>query len=214
MTPQAVAEWLIANPDFFDRHPETLLELRIPAPARGDTIPLIERQVLALKDQARQLNVAMARLMAYGESNGNIVAQAHRLAVGLLAARRVEDIIAAVRRSLEDDFQLRGWAIRLWHPKAEAFGLHAAPLPLAERTVAAPYGGHYLSQQAMDWLPGHHVWQSFGLAVLKTADGEPFGALVLASEDEQRFATDMETLLLADIAELIATALTRELDRA
>ena len=43
-------------------------------------------------------------------------------------------------------------------------------------------------------------------------DGVPFGILVLASEDPQRFYPEMGTLYLARIGELVAAALSRCLD--
>ena len=80
MTPEAIAVWLTRNPDFFEKHPDILAELQVPAPRQEGTIPLIEKQVRVLKDKTRQLNAAMAQLMAYGESNDQIVAATHRLA--------------------------------------------------------------------------------------------------------------------------------------
>ena len=50
MNPADVADWLSCHPEFFNDHPELLTELRIRVPRDGSAIPLIERQVLALKD--------------------------------------------------------------------------------------------------------------------------------------------------------------------
>ena len=41
MTPEAIAVWLTRNPDFFEKHPDILAELQVPAPRQEGTIPLI-----------------------------------------------------------------------------------------------------------------------------------------------------------------------------
>ena len=212
MTPEAIAVWLTRNPDFFEKHPDILTELQVPAPRQEGTIPLIEKQVRVLKDKTRQLNAAMAQLMAYGESNDQIVAATHRLALHLMRATSVETVMAAVRASMDDDFAVTGWQLGLWHPQAAGHGLSRKPLPMSARALESPVVGHYLPPEMMAWLPQTaDAWQSFALAALKNPAGEAFGALILASESEHRFSPDMETRLLADIAELIAAAFERVL---
>lgn len=209
MNPANVADWLSCHPEFFNDHPELLTELRIRVPRDGIAIPLIERQVLALKDRARQLNTTMSRLMAYGEANDEIVSRTHRLTLGLLRSHSVADAVAALEASLARDFVVPAWALKLWHPDAARHGLSAPLLPMSEKHLAAPYCGHYVSDAVMGWLPDHTVWQSFALMALKDSAGEPFGVLLLASDEDTRFSADMETALLADIGELLSAALER-----
>ncbi len=51
VTEAEVSDFLRTHPDFFERHLALLTELVIPHSARGRTVSLLERQVVALRDQ-------------------------------------------------------------------------------------------------------------------------------------------------------------------
>ena len=49
----AIAEYLRANPDFFNEYPDLLTDIKVPH-ASGDAISLVERQLTALREQNDQ----------------------------------------------------------------------------------------------------------------------------------------------------------------
>ena len=52
MTASEVAAYLEAHPEFFDQHSELLTQVRVPHERSEYAVPLVERQVLALRDTA------------------------------------------------------------------------------------------------------------------------------------------------------------------
>ena len=58
LTEDSIADYLQANPEFFERHSALLNNLRLPHDAGGPAVSLVERQVLVL----RQKNVKLAPL--------------------------------------------------------------------------------------------------------------------------------------------------------
>ena len=55
MDANAVAQFLKANPQFFDQHPQLLESIYVPHPHGGRAIPLTERQIVSLRDKVRLL---------------------------------------------------------------------------------------------------------------------------------------------------------------
>ena len=87
MNPDDLARFLRANPQFFDQNPELLETIHVPHPYGGRAIPLAERQTVALREKAKQLEGRLAELMKFGEENDAISEKVHRLAVALTGAR-------------------------------------------------------------------------------------------------------------------------------
>ena len=97
MNAEDVALYLRTHPDFLNEHHELFTQLTVPHPQHGgQAISLAERQLHALRDKIRQLEVKLAELIRFGEENDDISTKVHRLAVALLHAGSV----AAVRQGL------------------------------------------------------------------------------------------------------------------
>jgi len=87
MNADEFARFLRANPQFFDQHPDLLESIHVPHPYGGRAIPLAERQTVALREKAKQLEGKLAELMKFGEDNDAISEKVHRLSVALAGAR-------------------------------------------------------------------------------------------------------------------------------
>ena len=62
MSPDDVARYLRAHPQFFDEHPELLESIYVPHPHSGRTIALTERQILGLRDKTKTLEAKLGEL--------------------------------------------------------------------------------------------------------------------------------------------------------
>src|SRR6266850_659989 len=69
MNADDLARFLRANPQFFDQNPELLETIHVPHPYGGRAIPLAERQTVALREKAKQLEGRLAELLQFGEEN-------------------------------------------------------------------------------------------------------------------------------------------------
>ncbi|RXZ42737.1 DUF484 family protein [Crenobacter cavernae] len=208
-----VLAFLEADPAFLKIHAE---RFGLKPSAERVVVPLAERQLLELRDQKRNLESRLTQLMAHGDANDRIIARTHRLSLALLAEDELETMAAAMLSAFSDAFGLDRVAIRLWHPAAEAapalYNSREAVRQLA-RNLAAPYCGPYANDEVLGWFPAQPVLQSFAQLPLREPGREPFGLMVLASDDAERFAFSLHTQYLARIGELVSTALIRVLAR-
>lgn len=215
MIASEVAAYLEAHPAFFNEHSELLVSLRLPSPIHTDnTVPLVERQVLALRDKTLQLGAKMSQLIRFGEHNDRIIARLHALAVDLIRVERPEEAIRTSLDMLRRDFDLTHAGLKLW-------GAHTTTLTdwhtqddrlrLIARNLSVPYTGPFAPEHLIQWFPAQPVLQSFAQVALRRDNGEAFGLLVLASDENYRFTADMETDYLKHLGALLEAALLRTL---
>ncbi|BEV71145.1 DUF484 family protein [Paludibacterium sp. THUN1379] len=209
-----VLAFLENHPDFLQHHAD-----RFGLKQQNDrvVVSLVDRQMLELKDRCRQLEARLQQLVRHGENNDQIQLRMHRLALTLLQAETPARLSESLARCFADEFGLDRMALRLWHPAAASFGdaFNArSDVAMLARNLNTPYCGPYVNDEVMSWFPAVPVLQSFSQVALRDAGGEPFGLLVLASDDAQRFTHDMHTHYLVQIGELISAACLRVLGQA
>ncbi len=215
MTADEVLRFLREHPDFLAQHGELFTELTVPHPHGGQAISLAERQLHALREKIRALEVKLAELIRFGEENDEIGAKVHRLSLALLEADDYEALRFALFQSLGEDFSVPHVALRIWNSVLSHDGEDFAPVGDALRIRAGemrqPYCGAPVELEVLEWLgdAAPHV-RSVALVPLRR-EAQVFGLLVLASAEAERFYPQMGTLYLARIGDLAASALRRQL---
>lgn len=210
-----VAAYLKAHPDFFNLYADLLAQIVITDPHNGRAISITERQLGALRDRNKQLEAKLAELIGFGEENDAIGGKLHQMTLALLRAQTFAQVLQAVHEHLEGPFAVPHVALRLW-PDAdlsawpEQAGADEATQQLAA-SLKRPYCGACSDQTALSWLDG----SLRSLALMPLKQGEAcMGLLALGSEDPQRFYSEMDTLFLGRIAEVVTTAIQRTLSAA
>lgn len=209
MNAEDVARYLRAHPDFLNEHHELFAELTVPHPRHGgQAISLAERQLHALRDKIRLLEVKLAELIRFGEENDDISSKVHRLSVTLLRAGSAASVRQAVLSSLQDDFAVPYVGLELWAVAAQPDDCGVSEA--ARRHVDSlrhPYCGAPESIEMASWFgeAAAHV-RSLALMPLRS-QGACFGLLALGSAEPERFYPEMGTLYLNRIGELVAAAL-------
>lgn len=211
MKPDDVAAYLKEHPEFFESYADVVADVMIPHPHGGRAISISERQILTLRERAKQLEVKLGEMIQFGEENDVISEKVHRLGLALIATHDVAGLSHVVDFNLREDFAVPHVVLRLWHAgatadvqasdatRAFAAGLlhpHCGPLVMAD---TAPFFGEAAS-----------LLKSYAYIPLRGRD--TFGLLALASEDAQRFYPEMGTLYLTRIGEVIAACLRRHLE--
>lgn len=212
ITGEAVASYLQEHPEFFEAYADLIAEIYIPHPHGGRAIPISERQILTLRERARQLEQKLREVIRYGEENDAIGEKVHRLTVALLNARESSTLAAAITFNLREDFAIPHVALRICGG-SDAAGV-AEPTEAVRDYAAnltAPYCGSHPPAQVVTDLFGETAPQLKSFSMIPLRSGEMSGVLALASEDAQRFYPEMGTVFLRRIGELVATALSREL---
>ena len=200
-----IADYLTANPDFFNQFPQLLTTLRITHPHGTHAVSLTERQVLSMRDKVQMLEGKLAELIHFGEENDAISEKMHKLALAVIAARDLPSLFAALDLHLKQGFAVPHHAIRIWNTPESTVS------DALKNEVGAqmhPSCGALRHAEAQEWFgeAAHHL-KSFAAIPLR---GEhTVGLLVLASEDAQRFYPDMGTLYLDRLGQLLGAALTR-----
>ena len=216
MNIEDVAEFLRANPDFFEEHADVLLALNVAHPHGGRTVSIPERQLIATREKVRLLETKLAELIQFGEENDMLSAKVHALTLKLIDAPSLNAAVDTLYLDLLDRFQIPHVAIRLWNVAppdgaiAPEFHTVAAELQQFVEAMTQPYcGGHPVYETHL-WFGEHapHL-KSYALVPLRT--GACFGLLLMASESAERFYADMGTVFLSRIGDVFAHTLARQL---
>ncbi len=202
MTPQAIAEYLEANTDFFEQHPDLLIKLRLPHPSGENMISLVERQLVELRQRNEHLDKKLLEWIQYGQENDALQQKVHDFTVALIHPHDWETLEHLIPHLLQDIFAIPHASLQVWqyHPAQESVRItasrHSRPFCLHE-----PLGG------TTHWLTNNNqLLRSFAYMPLH-AGSETVGLLALASEDRQRYYPEMDTLFLHRIADIVSAAL-------
>lgn len=212
MDASAVADYLKKNPAFFEEYADVVAQIFVPHPHGGHAIPIAERQILALRDRAQELEQRLRELIRHGTENDEIGEKLHRSTLALFAAQDLETTLAVLAHSLKEDFAVPDVAIRLWGdaPRDAALPEFAATSDgvreYADR-LRAPYCGSDAALETREWFEADADAKSFAYLPLRTE--KTFGLLALASGDARRFHAGIGTVYLLRLAELASVAIAR-----
>jgi len=202
MRAEDVAQYLQDHPQFFEDHLETLAQINLPHPHGGRTISLSERQLVALRENNKQLEKKLREILAFAKENDALQHKLHDFIIALFAGRDLNTLQEMVPHLLRDIFAVPHAVIRLWQihpPNSEVLAFADAQ--------SQPACLHHAAHDTAGWF-GENAAQLHSFAYLPLhAGSETIGLLVLASEDKQRFYPEMGTVFLQRIAEAVSSAL-------
>jgi uncharacterized protein len=229
MTIDDVADFLRQHPEFFEAHPDVLLNIEVPHPHGGRTVSIPERQLIATRDKVRLLEAKLAELIKFGEENDTLSEKVQALTLKLISARTREETIDTLYLELLETFQVPHVAVRVWNvatPETSDSGTNSSVpefLPVAEEfkqfteAMTAPYVGAHPVYETHLWFGEHapHL-KSYAMVPLRRVSvlsgaSNIYGVLLLASESAERFYTGMGTMFLTRIGDVFAAALARDL---
>lgn len=215
ITEDDIANFLANTPDFFERHAELLATVQLSSGHGSRAVSLQERQAGMLRDKIRGLESRLVEMLRHGQDN---VAIAHKMQTWtrkMLLTSVARELPSLITGELQTQFQVPQVAIKVWDVAApfaaEEFTQGVSQLARdAAAAMSAPFCGPAAGLEAVSWLDQPAAAQSVALIALRTdPDAQPFGLLVLASSDADRFASGMGTDFLQSIGELASAALSR-----
>jgi uncharacterized protein YigA (DUF484 family) len=208
MNSEDVAEYLKTHPEFFEQYAEMISEINIPHPHGGRTIPISERQILTLREKAKQLEGKLREVMQYGEENDVVTHKMHALTLALLGARDAGAVIVTALKHLREDFAVPHVALKIWRGGDATLAAYQNASEATRAYAATLTGPNCSGAAAADTallFEGAPAQGSFAYVPLR--DGDTFGLLALASDDPKRYYAGMGTLYLQRLGELVACAL-------
>jgi hypothetical protein len=208
ITPEQITEFLKLNPEYFVGHPEMLTDITVPHPYSGQAISLGERQVLALRDKSRGLEIKLREFIQFAEENDAIGDKLHKLSLALMRAKTLEAVLQSFYLDLSESFSVPHTVVRIWAdhaPVMPEFAKVSMDIQVLVEGLSQPQCSSDVPEEVRAWFGevGAHQ-KSFAMAPLR--EGNLTGIMVLASEDGKRFYPEMGTLYLSWLAELAGAA--------
>lgn len=210
---QGVVDYLRDHPDFFTYHLDLLNTLQVPHPC-GSAVSLIERQVLLLREQNAQLRKKLLDLVEVARYNDRLSERMQRLALGLMEANDLDELLRVVKEVLREEFNADFTALRLAAQPVEAklaseeefVGSDVLALfePILKKE--RPQCGRLTETQAR-CLFGKTGVEVASAAMIPLRGPDWRGLLVIGSVDKGRFQPAMGTLFLSRMGALISHAL-------
>jgi len=209
------------NPGILQKHPELLASLEIPHQS-GAAASLIERQVVVLRENLKKTERRLRELMDIARDNERLARSRHRVAVNLLGAHDLEDVISILLDELKNELKAEFADIKLFSADHELREHHPGlfVLPNApELNVFSTMLKHKnpvcgrCSVEQQQFLFGSHADEVASAAVIPLVAGADLGLMGLGSSNADRFRTSMGTEFLSQIGELIGAALAVHLEK-
>lgn len=210
LTHDQVAQFLKDNPEFFSHNADLLSKINLSHPYSGQAISLGERQVMLLRDRARNLENKLKEFIQFAEENDSIGDKMHRLSLGLMRAKSLPAALESLYMNLTEQFVIPHVTLRVWSVGADLpeFTQVSEDIRVLTAGLAQPQCGGDAPDEVRAWFGegGPHL-RSFALTPLREEGVE--GLLVMASEDPKRFYPEMGTLYLNWLGELSSAAISR-----
>jgi uncharacterized protein YigA (DUF484 family) len=214
ITEDDIANYVVNNPDFFQRHAELLASVRLANPHGPRAVSLQERQADMLRDKIRGLESRIMDMIRHGTENSALNDRLLRWAASLLTATDAAQLPQLMVQQIQSLFMVPQAAIRLWrvspvHASEPCAWGASDEVKAWVGTLTAPYCGAPAHDEITRFMGQPEQVQSMAVVALRHPAGELLGLLALASPDAQRYHAGMGTDLLERIGQLAGAALTR-----
>ncbi len=209
LTGQQVSEFLSANPDFFEQHPQIVESLELPHES-GKAVSLIERQISVLRERNMEMRARLNSLLESASINDKLFEKTKRLVLNILEAPDLDTIVTTLYDSLGTDFKVEFHNLILLGERDKIPASHARVVGLEEahgaigtllRTNRAICG--VLRQDELEFLFGEDADKVGSVAAVPLCHGNIFGVLAIGNSDPNCYRSSMGTLFLSYIAEVL-----------
>ena len=204
----AVKEYLLANPGFFQQFPQLLEKIKIPHKRRG-SVSLVELQSEKLRSKNRLLKHKVLQMMETASHNEHLYKIYTNLNLKLLKCRDIIEVEMVLSEVFLDQLRLAAATVKTF--------VGANAIPEIQRTFfrekrfrTRPYFFGRLSAHEMALLFDHQ--QNGSVAMMLLGENRELGILAIASDDDNHFHPEMDTLLIGQLQRFLTTLLPNLLD--
>ena len=207
--------------DILQRHPELLAELEVPHQAEG-AVSLIERQVGVLREKLKVGDSHLRELMDIARINERLANSRHRVAINLLGAHDLVDVISVVLDELKNELKAEFADIKLFSDNAELVEKHPGLFvatdaqELNQFSTMLKQKNPVCGRSSVDqksFLFGENAEDVASAAIIPLVSGADLGLLGLGSREADRFQASMGTEFLTQMGELVSAALAVHLEK-
>lgn len=220
LSEDAIHDYLMDNPDFFERHADLLGTLRLPH-GSGAAVSLVERQVSLLRQKDLKHERKLKELIEVAHANDALSAKIHRLTLRLLATEDLGATLTGLEEALRADFDADQSVLVLFGDP-DIFddvrvGRFLRAVQRQDEALKAfdtflqgsgPRCGQIRDSQR-DFLFGRETDEIGSAALIPLGEGSEIGFLAIGSADSDRFHPGMSIDFLGRLGDLVAGALRR-----
>lgn len=213
-----VEEFLRAHPDFFEKHSDLLMDLKIPHPNTGSAVSLIEHQVELFRKQNARIQKQLDELIQIARENDRLNKNMHQLTLSLMAAKNLNEVLTLLYNNLRTDFSADAVCIRfLAQPRSSKLsnnkefsgdvGVLTKQFGRQLKEGKAICGRAKTEQKKLLFDEQGNKVKS--LAFIPLRFNHSAGLLAIGSYEEKRFHSGMGTLFLNQLGEIISKSVNR-----
>lgn len=220
ITEKQVADFLKANPGFFEDRDSLVMKLKIPHRNKG-AISLVEKQLELMRDRQRKTRRQLTEFVASAEANKDIFDKSRSLVLNLVAANRSKDFFDALEKGLKKDFGCKAYSLVVFGKRPRQINHFTTRVtPDSARNYVGslmrakePTLG-VIRPEEQDFLFRHQSEKVKSVAVLSVKErNRQLALLGIGHSDPHYFSSDMDTLFISFIADILAKLLPRHLPR-
>ncbi len=204
LTDELVEQYLQSNPEFFERNPSLLTQLRLVDSQRG-TVSLVERQQQQLRQKVHGLEEEITQLMAMANHNERLFNVFSQIYLSLLESESLSQLLDQLTQATVADLSLAEMKLWLKNPQDLTHSCmieeDCSELMQARLEKEDYYFGR-LQQSEQEMLFADV--SSGSVVMVKLAyNNQALGFLAFRSEDAEHFDPRMDTLLLNQFKMLV-----------
>lgn len=204
---QKIADYLVAHPDFLQRHPQALAAQEI-AHASGGAVSLIERQVRTLREQNGRYRSQLESLIGVARENDALAKRLHRLTLALIETRCFDEVLNVLQDELRNLFLADAVEMKLF--SSEELKAHAGePGPAMFNDFLQrdrPSCG-VLPAAQLEYLFGPQAGETGSVALIPLRATPLVGVLAIGSRDPHRFDPGKSVDFLQRLADVVSATL-------
>jgi len=209
MDDSIIAEYLQENPDFFDRHPALLQQLKVKHATHG-AVSLVERQQEVLRARIRGLEDEITELMVNARRNEDIFKHYSALYERLLQCTSLAEVADSLRSTFAEQLQLPALTLKFFDspldlPEQFTFAADTHKQLLSKRfNEDTMYLGRLTSDEQRLLFPAEAIES---VALLLLGERGELGMLAIGSHDASHFEPAMDKLLVSQLQALLSSIL-------
>lgn len=210
---EQVRDYLKGNSDFFQHNPDLLDHLQIDH-SSGSAVSLVEKQVSVLRDRNMEMRKRLNSLTENARHNDRIFDMTRRLVLELLEAQDLTEVGQAFNRSMREDFEVEYASMILFgDPSLSGKDCRIEAADSARIEIGALLKGGkaacgVLRAEELNYLfPEASAIGS--AAVMPLIGSTDLGVIAVGSSDANHYASNMGTLFLNHVGEVLTRLLPR-----
>ncbi|NTS76734.1 DUF484 family protein [Catenovulum sp. SM1970] len=207
LSAEDLVHFLQENPDFFDKHPDTLAKIKLPHNERG-SVSLLERQQEILRNKNIQLEQNIQKLIQTASQNERIYKAFVNLYMALLECPDSKQLLYVLNDVLIDQIQLDAVKLTLFIANddsntAKLVQPRSRFLDVLEKRLSRDtyyFGRLPQSELELFFDPEKDI---HSVALVRLGDQKDLGILAFGSSDDSHFQPEMDTVFLEPMVKLI-----------